>query len=150
MKVNLATIELIKSFEGFFAAPYLCPAKKPTIGYGTIQYPSGAMVKLSDPPISKEIAHNYLMWEVQQKAKLIDPMLRDDLTENEFGALVSFAYNLGEGALKMSTLRIKVNVNPSDLEIRKEFDKWVYANGKKLQGLIRRRKAEADLYFSLT
>jgi lysozyme len=148
MKINQASINLIKSFEGFFAKPYLCPAFVATIGYGTIKYPSGVKVKLTDPPITEKKALDYLIYEVTEKAKLIDPMLRDDLTENQFGALVSFSYNLGEGALKQSTLRIKINENPLNLEIRNEFSKWVYANGKKLNGLIRRRKAEADLYFT--
>ena len=148
MKVNQASINLIKSFEGFFAKTFLCPASVATIGYGTIKYPSGVKVKLTDPPITEKKALDYLIYEVTEKAKLIDPMLRNDLTENQFGALVSFSYNLGEGALKQSTLRIKINENPLNLEIRNEFGKWVYANGKKLNGLIRRRKAEADLYFS--
>jgi lysozyme len=90
----------------------------------------------------------YLMFEIDQKSKAIDPMLREDLTGNQFGALISYAYNLGEGALKQSTLLKKVNANPLDAQIRNEFQKWIYADGKKLNGLLRRRNAEADLYFS--
>ena len=61
--------------------------------------------------------------------------------------MVSFAYNLGLGALKGSTLRKKVNINPLDPTIRGEFLKWDMAGGGHVKGLTRRRQAEADLYF---
>lgn len=145
--VNKACIDLIKSFEGLFLKPYLCPASVATIGYGTIRYPNGTKVRITDAPITEQQANQYLMFEIDQKAKSIDPMLREDLTGNQFGALISFAYNLGEGALRSSTLLKKVNANPLDAQIRSEFQKWIYADGKKLNGLLRRRNAEADLYF---
>lgn len=146
--INKKCIELIKSFEGLFLKPYLCPASVATIGYGTIKYPNGVKVKLTDAAITEYQALDYLMFEINQKAKAIDPMLREDLKENQFAALISFAYNLGEGALRSSTLLKKVNANPLDESIKSEFEKWVYADGKKLPGLLRRRKAEAELYFS--
>jgi lysozyme len=145
--VNKACIDLIKSFEGLFLKPYLCPAGVPTIGYGTIRYPNGTKVRITDAPITEQQANQYLMFEIDQKAKSIDPMLREDLTGNQFGALISFAYNLGEGALRSSTLLKIVNKEPLDAQIRSEFQKWIYADGKKLNGLLRRRNAEADLYF---
>jgi lysozyme len=146
--VNKACIDIIKSFEGLFLKPYLCPASVATIGYGTIKYPNGTKVRLTDPAITEAKAMEYLMFEIDQKSKAIDPMLREDLTGNQFAALISFAYNLGEGALRQSTLLKKVNANPLDTQIRGEFQKWIYADGKKLNGLLRRRNAEADLYFS--
>jgi lysozyme len=146
--VNQKCIDLIISFEGLFLKPYYCPANVCTIGYGTIKYPNGTRVRITDVPITEVKAMEYLMFEIDQKSKAIDPMLREDLTGNQFGALISFAYNLGEGALKQSTLLKKVNANPLDAQIRNEFQKWIYADGKKLNGLLRRRNAEADLYFS--
>ena len=146
--VNKACIDLIKHFEGLFLKPYLCPANVATIGYGTIRYPNGTKVRLTDAPITEAKAMEYLMFEINQKARAIEPMLREDLTENQFAALISFAYNLGEGALRKSTLLKKVNENPLDAQIRNEFQKWIYADGRKLNGLLRRRNAEADLYFS--
>lgn len=107
------------------------------------------MVALTDPPITEAQAENFLFYEVSQKSAAIDLLLRDDLTPNQYGALVSFAYNLGDGTLKQSTLRTKVNLNPADPTIRDEFMRWVHSNGEVVQGLIRRRKAEADLYFQL-
>jgi lysozyme len=77
----------------------------------------------------------------------VDSYCRDDINQNQFDALVSFAYNLGPGNLKSSTLLKKVNANPEDESIRLEFMKWVKAGGKTLKGLVRRREAEANLYF---
>lgn len=146
--VNQKCIDIIKSFEGLFLKPYLCPASVPTIGWGTIRYPNGTKVRMTDAPITEAKAMEYLMFEINQKSRAIDPMLREDLTGNQFAALISFAYNLGEGALRQSTLLKVVNATPLSPQIRTEFQKWIYADGKKLNGLLRRRNAEADLYFS--
>jgi lysozyme len=154
--INSNCINLIKSFEGLVLHPYHGAADRPeifTIGYGTIKYPPyylrGKMVALTDPPITEAQAENFLQYEVSQKSVAIDLLLRDDLSSNQFGALVSFAYNLGDMALKQSTLRMKVNKNPVDPTIRDEFMRWVHSNGSIVEGLIRRRKAEADLYFQV-
>lgn len=153
--VNDKCIALIKEFEGLMLKAYHGAADKPgifTIGYGTIRYPpsylGGKKVELSDPPITEVQAVAFLRHEVEKKAAFIDDLLRDDLTGNQFAALISFAYNLGEGALKQSTLRAKVNKNPRDATIRDEFGRWTRANGVIVKGLVRRRAAEADLYFT--
>ena len=152
--VNDACIALIKSFEGLFLEAYHDKIDKDgidTIGFGTIKYPpyymNGKMVKVGDPKITQQQAIDFLRWEVELKAKAIDPLLRDDLTPNQFAALISFTYNLGEGSLKQSTLRKVVNENPNNPYIRDCFEMWINANGKPIAGLLRRRKAEADLYF---
>jgi lysozyme len=154
--INSNCINLIKSFEGLVLHPYHGAADRPeifTIGYGTIKYPPyymrGKMVALTDPPITEAQAENFLHYEISQKSVAIDLLLRDDLSANQFGALGSFAYNLGDMALKQSTLRMKVNKNPVDPTIRDEFMRWVHSNGAVVEGLIRRRKAEADLYFQV-
>jgi len=153
--INDNCVNLIKSFEGLSLKPYHGAADRPdvfTIGYGSIKYPPyylrGKPVALTDPSITQEQAVDFLKYEITQKSISIDPLLRDDLTPNQFAALLSFAYNLGEGALKMSTLRAKVNKDPKDSTIRDEFLKWVYSNGQKVQGLLNRRIKEAELYFS--
>lgn len=149
-------IDLIKSFEGFESNAYhdkIDPDGIDTIGYGTIIYPptylGGKKVKVGDPLITEALAIEFLKWEVELKTKFVDLLIRDDLTTNQFGALVSFAYNLGEGALKGSTLRKKVNADPNDLSIKDEFLKWDMASGHHISGLQRRRQAEADLYFTI-
>ena len=140
--------DLIKKYEGFRAKPYLCPAKVPTIGYGATYYPDGRKVKLSDPAISEAFATNLLETMLTPYEKAVDSFCRDDINQNQFDALVSFAYNLGVTALKGSTLLKKVNKNPNDKTIRNEFLKWVNAGNKKLQGLVNRRNEESKLYFS--
>lgn len=149
-------INLIKSFEGLKLKPYHGKADRAdvfTIGYGTIKYPPyylrGKMVALTDPAITEPQAEDFLRYEVSQKSAAIDLLLRDDLNPNQFGALISFAYNVGENALKVSTLRAKVNKNPKDKAIRAEFMKWVHSNGNVVDGLITRRGLEADFYFKL-
>lgn len=151
--VNDACVNLIKSFEGLSLKPYHGVADRPdvfTVGFGSIRYPPyylrGKPVALNDPPITQEQAIDFLKYEITQKSIAIDPLLRDDLTPNQFAALLSFAYNLGEGALKMSTLRSKVNNNPKDPSIKDEFVKWIISNGQKQFGLLRRRLAEWNLY----
>lgn len=149
--VNKACIDLIKEREGLSLKAYHDAIDKPsvdTIGFGSILYENGTPVKVGDPDITVERAIELLTWEVNLKAKLIDPLLRDDLTPNQFAALVSFAYNLGEGALKGSTLRKKVNANPNDPTISQEFEKWIFSDGKKVNGLLLRRRAETKLYFT--
>lgn len=155
IKINNDCINLIKSFEGLFLDAYHGKHDRPgvdTIGYGTIKYPAtyrkGAMVKLGDPAITEAQAVEFLKYEVNKILPAVDILVRDDLTENQFNALVSFCYNLGAGALKQSHLREKINKDPNDPAIRDEFMKWTCSNGEcGIKGLVRRRKAEADLYF---
>lgn len=151
MKVTKASqkgLDLIKRFEGLELKPYKCPAGIPTIGYGNTYYPSGSKVKLTDPAITKEKAEELLKFLLGSYEKDVDSFCRDDINQNQFDALVSFAYNCGPRSLKSSTLLKKVNTNPKDVTIADEFMKWNKAGGRVLVGLTRRRQAEADLYFS--
>lgn len=142
-------IELIKHFEGFEPKPYLCPAKVPTIGYGATYYSNGKKVTLLDKEITKEEATVLLSEMLVAYEKAVDSYCIDTITQNQFDALVSFAYNLGNGNLKSSTLLKKVNVNPNNPTIKDEFMKWVKSNGKTLKGLVTRRTAESELYFKI-
>lgn len=147
-KLSQKGLELIKSFEGLKLSVYLCPASIPTVGYGNTYYPNGQKVKLTDPPITKEKAEELLKFLLATYEKAVDSFCRDDISQGQFDALVSFAYNLGTGALQKSTLIKKVNANPKDVTIADEFMKWNKANGKVLAGLTKRRQAESNLYFS--
>lgn len=151
MTITQEGLDLIKSFEGLKLDAYLDSVRIPTIGYGTTLYPpshlNGRTVKLGDK-ISKEQAESFLKYDVEQKSKRIRPLITTNLlNDNQFSALVSFAYNLGEGALKTSTLLKRVNINSNDPSISLEFAKWINAGGKPLDGLKRRREAESTLYF---
>lgn len=146
MKLNEAGKSLIKQFEGLKLTAYKCSAGKDTIGYGNTFYEDGSKVKPGDK-ITKECAESLfdlIAAEFEAKVKLVIPC---NLTDNQFSALVSFAYNVGLTNLQKSTLRSKVRANPNDPTIRDEFMKWNKAGGKVLNGLTRRRQAEADLYF---
>ena len=147
-KISKQGIELIKKFEGLKLKPYLCSAGVPTIGYGNTFYENGVKVKLSDPEISQERADQLLAFTLTSFEKYVDSFCRDDISQQQFDALVSFCFNLGPNNLKASTLLKKVNANPIDESIRLEFGKWTKAGGKVLKGLVTRRNAEADLYFS--
>jgi lysozyme len=140
-------IELIKSMEGFRSAPYKCPAGIPTIGYGATFYPDGTKVTMSDAAITEVHGTDLLRSMLASFERYVDSYCRDDINQNQFDALVSFAYNLGPANLKSSTLLKKVNANPADETIRAEFMKWTKAGGRVLRGLVRRREAEANLYF---
>jgi len=148
-QVNKQTIELIKHFEGFFPNAYhdsIDPTSIDTIGYGSTTYPNGTKVKVGDKTITEAQAIEYLTFEVNQKAVAVSHLVTPQLTDNQFGALVSFAYNLGEGNLSSSTLLKKVNANPKDPAIQLEFDKWIYSNHLPVKGLETRRRAEWQLY----
>ena len=148
MKTGINGIELIKKYEGFMSEPYKCPAGVPTIGYGATYYPNGERVNMNDVSITKETAELYLMNMLGSYENAVNRYVQVTLTQNQFDALVSFAYNLGNGSLQKSTLLKRVNANPCDSDITNQFNRWVKAGGKTLRGLVKRRKEEAKLYFS--
>jgi lysozyme len=88
-----------------------------------------------------------LIKDVLSAEKSVLRLIQAPLTDGQFDALVSFTFNLGGGALQRSTLRRKVNRQEHE-DVPAEFMKWVWAGGKKLRGLVRRREAETRLYLS--
>ena len=139
---------LITKFEGLRLKPYLCSAKIPTIGYGNTYYSDGKRVTLLDKDITKQQAFDMFKEVANRFAKRVDALVTSNINQNQFNALVSFAYNVGTGNFSSSTLLKKVNRNPDDLTIKDEFLRWNKAGGKVLNGLTNRRNEEADLYFS--
>lgn len=148
MEVNKAGKDLIKRFEGCKLKAYKCPAGLWTISCGLTFYPDGTKVKEGDV-ITQQQAEDYFNAIVDDFAKKVDALIKSNVSENNFSALVSFAYNIGMGNFQRSTLLRKVNANPKDPSIRAEFMKWTRANDKVLNGLVRRREAEAKLYEQL-
>jgi len=146
MKLNKAGADLIKEFEGCKLKAYQCSAKKWTIGYGNTFYEDGKPV-LPGHAITQQKAEQLFELIASEFAAKVDKVITANVSENQFGALVSFAYNCGIANLQKSTLLRKVNANPNDPTIRAEFAKWNKAGGKVLAGLTRRREAEANLYF---
>lgn len=138
-------MRLCMTFEGLLLSPYLCPAGVPTIGYGSTRYLDGRAVTLSDPPITREHAlillrHTILsqyMPGVRRLCGAVDEPAR-------LAALTDFAYNLGVARLAGSTLLRMVRAGRWD-RVPAELRKWVFAGGRRLHGLERRRNAEAAL-----
>lgn len=138
-------LELVKRFEGFMAHPYLCPAGVPTIGYGSTYYMDGRMVRLGDPPISKETAERLVVLTLKRVyIPAVERQCPGITNPRRKAGLVDFVFNLGEGRLATSTLRRRVNSGLWD-EVPPEFRKWVYANGKVLRGLVLRAEARVAL-----
>jgi lysozyme len=128
-------------FEGFRPRPYLCPAGVPTIGFGTTVYPDGRAVTLTDAPITREHALRLLRWDLVNRRIPAVLKLCPGVADERLGVLVDFCYNLGDGRLRTSTLRKRINAGRWDA-VPGELRKWVYAAGKKLNGLIARREVE--------
>lgn len=148
MKTSKKGIDLIKSFEGLYLDAYICPAGVWSIGYGTTLYEGGRSVKAEDK-ITEERANELLLSDLAHFESCVNKLVWPPVNQNQFDALVSFAYNLGCGSLERSTLLKKVKANPSDPTIRNEFMRWNKANKKVLPGLTKRREAEANLYFEI-
>lgn len=156
MKLNESGYQLIQGFEGLKLKPYLCSAGVPTIGYGNTVYPNGRKVTLKDAPITKEFAEQMFRSTADLFAKDVTGLIKSKVMQNQFNALVSFAYNLGtdidaddipEG-LGDSTLLKKVNANPKDKSIINEFLKWNKSKGVVVSGLTNRRIKETQIYFT--
>ena len=133
MKTNASGIDLIKSFESLRLKAYLCPANVWTIGYGHTRYVQEGDV------ITEPKAIDLLRQDLNGFEAGVSALVKSNINENQFSALVSFAYNCGIGNFKNSTLLKKVNANPNDKAIEKEFLKWTRARGVVLGGLVRRR-----------
>lgn len=142
--VQVATA-LARRFEGCYLRPYLCSAGVPTIGYGATYYEDGMRVTLLDPAITRERAEQLLLWMVRTRYLPVVLKLCPGIDSAErLAAIIDFAFNLGSGALKASTLRRKVNVQDWPAAIV-ELRKWIKAGGRMLRGLVLRREAEATL-----
>ena len=140
MKATNTAIELIKSFEQLRLNSYLCPAGVWTIGYGHTDGVNQGML------ITEKTADGFLKQDIQ-KAEEVN-RIKQDLTQGQFDALVSFVFNVGIQAFRISTLRKLINRNPSDKLIAAEFRRWVYAGNTILPGLVNRREKEIQLYYS--
>ena len=147
MKVSSKGLELIKEFEGFSSVAYLCSAKKATIGYGNTFWEDGRAVKLGEQ-ISKSRAEALLLHTVSGFAQGVSDRVSVTLTQNQFDAMVSLAYNIGLGNFGSSTLLRKVNERDF-AGASFEFLRWNRSGGKPLLGLTRRREKEKLLFDSL-
>lgn len=147
MEINKDCLLLIAEFEGLSLTPYLCSAKKATIGYGNTYYKDGRKVTMLDKAITKDEAVVMLKDIVKTFGKEVNRLVTSPINQNQYNALVSFAYNVGVTNLRNSTLLKLVNKDPNQLAISNEFLKWVNAGGQKIKGLEKRRVKESQIYF---
>ena len=148
MKISQNGLNLIKEFEGLSLKPYLDVVNIPTIGWGNTYYPDGKKVTMNDKPID-ELKANEILEYIANKdfASFVSKVVKVSLNQNQFDALVSFAYNVGNGSLQNSTLLKKLN--SGDYQgASNEFLRWNKAGGKVLNGLTKRREKERALFLS--
>ena len=139
MNISQEGLSLIKKFEGCELEAYKCAAGVWTIGFGSIKG-----VKQGDT-ITQEEADNLLLHEMDEYEGYINDAVNVDLNQNQFDALVSWVFNLGPSNLSSSTLLTRINNKNWD-DVPAQIKRWNKAGGKVLQGLIRRREAEALLF----
>lgn len=141
MNVSEHGLELIKRHEGLRLMSYRCPSGVWTIGYGHTDCVRRGQA------ITEEQAMEYLRSDVKVSEACLNSLPDLRLRQCQFDSLCSFIFNVGCGAFLRSTLLRKARSNPDDPSIRDEFMKYVKSSGRVLQGLVRRRQEEAQLYF---
>jgi len=139
-RINKAGLQLIKDFEGLKLTAYKCPAGVWTIGYGS----TGPHVR-PGMTITPREASELLTADLLRFERAVTRLVKMPLNDNQFAALVSFAFNVGEAALEKSTLLKHLNAGRIAMAAQ-EFLRWNKAGGKVLAGLVRRREAERLLF----
>jgi lysozyme len=141
-KVSQKGLDLIKSFEGWSARAYLCPAGVLTIGYGS----TGKHVTLG-MVITRERGEALLRADLARFEGEVTKTILVDVTQNQYDAMVSLCYNIGGAGFRKSSVASMTNAR-NFVEAAKRFSLWNKGGGKVLQGLVNRRAAEARLYVS--
>ena len=141
MKISLEGLALIKRFEGCRLKAYKCSAGVLTIGYGH----TGGVTETDT--ITQDDANKLLQEDVAKFEEYVDDNVIVELNQGQFDALVAWTFNLGPGNLRESTMLKKLN-EADYTSVPNEMKRWNKAGGKTLDGLIRRRNAEALLFQS--
>ena len=144
MKLSAAGLATVKEFEGLRLRSYKCPAGVWTIGYGHTSS-AGPPTVAPNFEITKADAEVILKRDMRQYENGVNELIQIGITQGQFDALVSFAYNVGVWRLGESTLLKRVNAGRFD-DVPAEFMKWTKGGGKELPGLVRRRRAEVKLW----
>lgn len=142
MKVSQTGLDLIKHFEGLRLTAYLCPAKVWTIGYGT----TGVAEASPGVVITQDRAEQLLQEDIAKFERQVWALVKGAvISQHQFDALVAFAYNVGIGAFKTSTMLKKLR-QKDYTGTASEFLRWTKSKGKELPGLVKRRRAESLLF----
>lgn len=150
-----AAVEMIRRFEGLhrvlresgLIAAYLCPANVWTQGWGSTRDIHGQAITAASPPVTRETADAMCARDLRMVEAAVARLVRIPVTDNQFGALVSFVHNLGPGRLQASTLLRRLNAGLFD-QAADEFPKWVMGGGRRLPGLVLRREAERAMFLT--
>ena len=134
-------IDLIKYYEGFREDPYVCTGGKLTIGYGHTKTVKPGM------KITKKRATELLIEDLKVAENAVKRHVKIPITQNQFDALVSFVFNLGEGNFRSSTLLLYLNAGKFSL-VPEQIRRWTRSSGEVTEGLVRRRNSEAILFES--
>ncbi len=148
MKTSQRGIDLIRKHEGLRMRAYLCPAGVWTIGYGHT-FGAGPPVVAKGMSVSVDEANAILVSDLAKFEAAVARLVKVALTQHQFDALVSFAFNVGQGALAKSTLLKRLNAGRHDA-VPAELMKWTKGGGKVLPGLVNRRRDEAALWRSIS
>lgn len=141
MRMSQRGLGLLKAFEGFSAEVYICPAGVRTVGYGHVVRAGERFAT----PLLPQQAEELLRTDVEIFEKQMVDLVEVEVGQNQWDALVCFVFNVGVAAFKRSSLLRKIN--DEDFQgAGVEFGRWVYAGGKILPGLVKRRAAEAALF----
>jgi len=145
--VNRETVEHVKRWEGMKLTAYPDPGSRDgnpwTIGYGHTS--DGFMKVERGLSISPKQAEDALEYDLNETAAAVDELVKVELSDNQFGALVSFAFNVGLAAFKRSTLLRKLNKGDY-AAVPSELARWTRNDGTVMKGLVNRRAAEAGLW----
>ena len=144
MHVSPSGVDLICNFEGLRLKAYDDGVGVWTIGYGTTKYPNGIRVKKGDT-CTLDQAKAYMQNDLKAFEQTVNSAVKVPVSQNQFDALVSLAYNIGSTAFKNSTLVKRLNEGNYKAAAN-QFDVWVNAGGKRMQGLVNRRAAERTLF----
>lgn len=144
MHVSPSGVDLICNFEGLELKAYDDGVGVWTIGYGTTKYPNGIRVKKGDT-CTLEQAKAYMQNDLKAFEQTVNSAIKVPLNQNQFDALVSLVYNIGATAFKKSTLVKRLNEGNYKAAAN-QFNVWVNAGGKRMQGLVNRRATESTLF----
>lgn len=151
MEINQKGLELVKEFEGFREEAYQDSGGIWTCGYGSTRHIDGTPVKKGDT-MTEQVASDTLFHYLSAAEAAVECATEDadrayQLNENQFSALVSFVYNVGDGAFESSTMLKLINESKFT-EAAEQFVRWNKCKGKVVDGLTRRRLAEKELFLS--
>lgn len=143
MIISQKGIDLIKKFEGFSDKEYICPAGKPTIGYGHVVLAD----EYFQEPMTRRHAEILLKKDLEPRQKSLNSLLKVNINQNQFDALISLIYNIGVDNFRKSTLLKFINERLFD-KVPDQFRRWRFSNGKVLRGLVSRREEEIKLWLA--